>query len=170
MKFEVRYLTRTALLLALTMGIQLMSLPQPVTGPVVNLILYLSVLLVGMSSGLVIGAVTPWIALTVGILPPPLAPMIPFIIAGNMSLVIVFGLLRKFNVYVGIIAASVLKFLILASGVRFFIQVPPVVAKAMQIPQLITALVGGILAVILFRVLDKFSNEDSNSGKKLLNF
>lgn len=150
---KVRYLTRTALLLALTLVVQLIGLPQPLTGPLVNMFLLVAVFFVGMGGGSVIGLLTPIVAFSRGILPPPLAPMVPFIAVANISFVIVFGLLRKFNQYLGFVVAAVVKFLILAAGVNFFIHVPPKVANAMQMPQLINALIGGALALVIARLL-----------------
>lgn len=153
MNTQVRYLTRTALLLALTLVVQLIGFPQPVTGPLVNLCLFVAVFFVGIGGGSFIGLLTPLVAFSRGILPPPLAPMLPFIALGNIALVVVFGLLKKFNKYIAMIVAAVVKFLILAAGVNFFIKVPGPIAKAMQTPQLINAIIGGILAIIIVQLL-----------------
>ena len=88
----LRWLVRTALLFALTLVIQMLGLPQFFTGPLVNAFLLLAALLNGIWSGVIIGLFTPWIAFARGILAPPLGPMIPFIMAGNAILVIVFSL------------------------------------------------------------------------------
>lgn len=161
MNMNLRLLTRAALLLALTLVVQMMGFPQMVTGPLVNFFLFISVIFVGIGGGAAIGVLTPWIALSRGILPAPLAPMVPFIILGNFSLVVLFGLLRRFNKYLAMIVAAVVKFFILASGVRFFVQVPAPVAKAMQVPQLITAIAGGIFALIIAELLkDRLSSSN----------
>lgn len=158
--FNVKWLARTAILLALTLAFQMMGLPQPVTGPAVNAMLLLSGTYVGAFGGIVIGLLTPVIAFARGILPPPLAPMIPFIMLGNAALVILYLLLRNMlgKRYIGcgaaIICGAVVKFLILSSAVRFIVSVTPPVAKAMQIPQLFTAIVGGIVAVLIEKILD----------------
>lgn len=150
---NLRLVTRTGLLLALTLVVQMMGFPQPVTGPLVNFFLFIAVILVGIGGGTAIGVLTPWIALSRGILPPPLAPMVPFIILGNLSQVLLFGLLKKVNRYLAVLVAAGVKYLILVSGVRFFVQIPPMVAKAMQTPQLVTALVGGVFALIVAELL-----------------
>ncbi len=158
--FNVKWLARTAILLALTLAFQMMGLPQPVTGPAVNAMLLLSGTYVGAFGGIVIGLLTPVIAFARGILPPPLAPMIPFIMLGNAALVILYLFLRNMlgKKYIGcgaaIICGAVVKFLILSGAVRFIVSVPPPVAKAMQIPQLFTAIVGGIVAVLIEKILD----------------
>ncbi len=148
-----RWVTRTAILLALTLAFQLIGLPQPVTGPAVNAMLILSALLAGPSSGVVIGCLTPIIAWQRGILPAPLGPMIPFIALGNAVLVLLFALLKRRQPYLAIGVAAVAKYAVLATAVRLIVTVPPPVAAAMGIPQLITALAGGVIALLAYRVL-----------------
>ena len=82
---NVKWLARTAILLALTLAFQMIGLPQPVTGPAVNAMLLISGTYVGALGGIIIGLLTPLIAFARGILPPPLAPMIPFIMLGNAT-------------------------------------------------------------------------------------
>ncbi len=154
----LRWLVRTALLFALTLVIQMLGLPQFFTGPLVNAFLLLAALLNGIWSGVIIGLFTPWIAFARGILAPPLGPMIPFIMAGNAILVIVFSLVagKRENLrreITGIILGSFLKYLLLSQAVAWVVQVPPPVAKAMQTPQLFTALAGGAIALIVYRVI-----------------
>jgi len=93
--YEFKIFTRTAILLALTLAFQMLKLPQPMTGPAVNAMLFISTAAVGIWGGVIIGALTPWIAFINGILNPVLAPAIPFIMLGNAVLCIVFGLVKK---------------------------------------------------------------------------
>lgn len=144
---EARLLTRTAVFLALTLAIQSLRLGQAFTGPLVNAMLYLSVAFVGILSAVLIGAITPWVALAVGIL--KLAPLAPFIMVGNASLAIIFGTLQRRNKYLAVIAASVVKFVVLASAVKYIVSVPPKAAAAFGTPQLLTALGGGLVAIIV---------------------
>lgn len=156
MNKSVVFLTRTAVLLALTLAIQMVGMPQYATGPLVNTMLYIAATFVGIWGGVAIGVVTPAIAFWRGILPPPLGPMIPFIALGNAVLVIVFGLLERrgrLAAIAGIVAASVLKFLVLSSAVRFVVEVKPAIAKMMQTPQLFTALAGGAIAFVVSEAL-----------------
>ncbi|MGQ9473710.1 MAG: ECF transporter S component [Candidatus Caldatribacteriaceae bacterium] len=154
---RIRWITRTALLFALVLVVQMLGMPQLVTGPLVNMFLFLAGLLEGTGSGVIIGLFTPWVAFSRGILPPPLAPMIPFIMMGNALLVIVFGLfLRPRKHYfeiAGIISSALVKYFFLTWSVRFLVKVPGPIAQAMQIPQLFTALLGGGLAFLLERIL-----------------
>ncbi|AOQ22817.1 hypothetical protein MTAT_29020 [Moorella thermoacetica] len=150
---NTRFLTTTALLLALTVAVQIVGLPQPVTGPLVNAMLFLATLTVGMGGGVVIGALTPWIALIRGIVPPLVQPVTPFIMAANATLVIVFGLLARFNPWLGVIAAAVCKYGVFVLALKFILVLPPKLAQAFQIPQLFTALAGGVIAVIVHKAL-----------------
>jgi uncharacterized YccA/Bax inhibitor family protein len=158
-----KWIARTGLLMALTIVIQMFGFPPFITGPLVNMMLFISTYLLGGLGGALIGSLTPWIALLRGILLPPLAPMVPFIIAGNITLVVIYHLLQKKNKYLGIGLASLLKFTILTSGVRFLVNLPPKIAKVMQFPQLLTALAGGLLALTLIKILRGIIGEDSLS-------
>lgn len=153
---RLQWVTRTAILLALTLAFQMLGLPQPLTGPVVNAMLLLSAAFVGVSGGVLIGLLTPWVAFMRGQLPAPLGPMIPFIMVGNALLVIAFWGGRRllarskwWGSISGLLAGAVVKFLLLSTAVAYVVTVPPPVAQAMQLPQLITALVGGVIALLV---------------------
>jgi hypothetical protein len=157
----VRTLTRTAILLALTVAIQMFRLPQPVTGPLVNAMLVLTAVAAGIGGGIAVGLLTPWIAFANGILPAVLGPSIPFIMAGNATLVTVFGVAdrvaarmgrpthRRAAQVAGVLVGGFLKYLVISLAVRFFINVPGPVAVALQLPQLFTAWTGGAAALLV---------------------
>lgn len=154
-KTNIRWLTRSATLLAIALIFQMGGFPQFITGPFVNTVLFLAAIIVGWQGGVLIGILTPVIAAMRGILPPPLAPLIPFIALGNGVLVILFFWLKYKNKILGILIASVVKFSVLAIAVNLLVQVPPSVAQMMSVPQLITTLVGGIIALIVERFLNR---------------
>ncbi|GAB6139141.1 hypothetical protein JCM15060_23300 [Halanaerobaculum tunisiense] len=133
----------------------MIGLPIFITGPLVNMFLFLATSVVGVTSGVLVGGLTPWIALVRGILPAPLAPMTPYIIAGNISLVVVYYLAKRTNNYLAIAGAAGFKYLVLAYAVKSFVQVPDKIAKVMQIPQLLTSLAGGLLAIYLIKLIKK---------------
>lgn len=125
---------------------------QFVTGTIVNASLLISVMLFGFSGAVVLCFVPSIISIFVGLLPWVMAPMVPFIIMGNILLILVFDLLRKKNFFFGLIPAALLKFsfLFLVSNylIHFFIKpvVASKIAAMMSWPQLVTALMGGIIA------------------------
>ncbi len=98
---------------------------QLITGTVVNAILFLATATLGWASAIAIGALPSLIAAMAGTLPAPLIPMIPFIITGNIILVMTMkgteflsprkelGSLHSPSFFLGAISASVLKFLFL---------------------------------------------------------
>ncbi|AEE97758.1 ECF transporter S component [Mahella australiensis] len=155
---RIRWLTLTAVLLAITLAVQMIGLPQPITGPAVNAMLILSAAFAGPISGIIIGLLTPLIAFMRGILAAPLAPMIPFIMIGNGTLVLLFWLgcrliKNLMGSVAGIVTGSVIKFLILSAAVNLIVSVPEPVAQAMQLPQLFNALIGGVIALIVERAI-----------------
>lgn len=147
------WMARTALLLAFTIALQMVGLPQPVTGPAVNAMLLLASCLVSPAAGVVVGMFTPVIALYRGILPPPLAPMVPFISLGNVVFVMAFSWLHRRQKFAAVLLASTAKFLVLSAAVRTLVSVPEPIAYAMGVPQLVTALAGGTMAVIVLGCL-----------------
>lgn len=150
---KIKFITRTGILLAVALAVQMGGFPQPITGPLINTILYLAALLVGGWSGIIIGICTPVIAFMRGILPAPLGPMIPFIALGNGALVVVFSILKGKNKIFGIIIASLVKYLILFTAVSYIVDVPDKIAQIMSLPQLFTALSGGVIAILAYKAL-----------------
>ncbi len=140
---------------------------QPITGPIVNACLFIATAMLGAQAGIMLGLLPSLIALSVGTLPAPLAPMIPFIMASNAIMVVVFAWCQtsvrhmsdttKFGI--AVIIASVLKFLFLFSTsyiVIHLIAQKPIAQKAAQMmswPQLTTALLGGLIAFAVLKVL-----------------
>lgn len=148
---------------------------QPITGPIVNACLFIATAILGVQAGIMLGLLPSLVALSVGTLPTPLAPMVPFIMASNAIMVVAFakatewlqgrkplgGFQTSFHFFTGVVWASVLKFLFLFSTsyiVIHLITQKPIAQKAatmMSWPQLITALFGGLLAFSFLRVYKK---------------
>ena len=130
---------------------------QFISGTIVNCALFLAVCSIGIQAALLIGIIPSVIALATGLLPPILAPMIPFIILGNIILVVVMDKLRKMNYWLGAAAGAFLKFGLLngVSSIVFGLLMNRTLAAhvsyMMSWPQLVTALAGSIAAFgILF--------------------
>ncbi len=167
------------LLLSLTITIQLAGLPQPITGPVINAIFFICTFLLGLKSGLILAFVSPFSALIRGHLPPILFPLLPFIITGNAALVFVYHFIYNKLFYnkiagfisancAGILAASIVKFLIIASAVNWAIPllldkpVPKPFVLMFTFPQLLTAIAGGVLFLISIKFLTHNKNQKKN--------
>ena len=172
-KRKILWITHTAIFIALLIVLQAATAPlgNPIiTGSIVNLLLIISVMTCGLSSGLTVSVVSPVIAKFLGI--GPLWALIPFIAAGNMVLVLLWHFIgnrsiggKKYTAYiVALIVAAIVKFIVLYVGivqiaVPIFLGLPEpqaaIISNIFSIPQLITALVGGALAVVLFPRLKK---------------
>jgi uncharacterized membrane protein YuzA (DUF378 family) len=169
---RVLWITRTAIFVALLVVAQFATAPLGntlVTGSLVNLILIVSVMTNGLSAGLTVAILSPILAKLVGV--GPFWTIIPFIIIGNAALVLIWRLIgdaEKPNKYalwiISLIAAAVVKFAIIYLGVvklaiPIILGLPEkqalVLSAAFSFPQLITASVGGVIAIILLPVLKK---------------
>lgn len=171
MNKKIRWITETALMLALLVGLQALTKPagQLVTGSCVNLILAVATLLCGLSSGLVVALISPVLAFLLGIAPQILT--VPAIMAGNCAFVLVLHFVSRKTPLLGFVAAAVIKFGVLYGAVAGLIcglladsllqsgmlkapmlQALPVTFGVMQ---LFTALIGGGLALPVVAALRK---------------
>ena len=136
-------------------------LQQAIVGPAVNATLFISVVLLGSRNAMLIGILPSLVALSTGLLPPVLSPMIPFIMTSNVLLILVFDSLRKKNYWTGMVTASILKFVFLFGASSIVIDlllnkdIAPKVAMIMSYPQLFTALSGGLIAFLFLRAIKK---------------
>jgi hypothetical protein len=127
---------------------------QIITGSLVNATLFIATILFGIKGAILVGFLPSLISLSVGLLPLPLMPMTPFIIIGNAIMIITFNYLKERNYWLGIIVASSLKFIFLLSfSVIIFDlflseKIFTAIMTMMSWPQLLTALLGGLLAYI----------------------
>lgn len=170
-------ISRLIFIIALTLIFQMIGLPQPLTGPIINMMLILTTLVISPLAGCLLGLITPLVAALRGQLPPLLIPMVPFIVLSNASLIVAFYTLRRLlskwlndkNVllsipaWIGLIFGASVKFMMLYYVVRFFLpfylgkDIPSAVIAAMSLPQFITALVGGVFAFLIVRMLQSRS-------------
>lgn len=168
---QSKRITLAGLFLALAIVFQLLGRSFPdlsrwLVGPLINALLLLCSWYCGLRFGLLLSGLTPIMAWLVGQLNPALAPFIPFIVLGNMIFVLPGHLLRQTIVTrtLGIIIGSVLKYLFLANSVRYLLpalnlgipaKVQANMASAFGTVQLIAALVGGVMALIIHELLKK---------------
>lgn len=129
---------------------------QMVTGSLVNAGLLISSSLFGLPATIALSFAPSSIALLRGLLPVAFAPVIPFIIAGNILYVLIFHFFPQRKV-TGSVIGSFAKFIFLYSvGQLFFshIIVPNLLQKASLMVgwfQLITALIGAGIALMVIK-------------------
>ena len=177
MNKKIRWITETAVMLALLVSLQALTKPmgQLVTGSCVNAVLAISALVGGLSCGLTVALISPVLAFLLGIAPQILT--VPAIMVGNSVFVILLVLLADKsgkNIVKQITAwlsAAVAKFAALYAIVVWLIcgvlsknlmaaglmQAPMLKAlpTTFSWPQLITALIGGAVALLIVPVLRK---------------
>ncbi|MFW5770925.1 MAG: hypothetical protein ACOCX9_05780 [Spirochaetota bacterium] len=130
------------------------------TGPVVNGILLLTVVLIGTPEAILMGLIPGVVALSSGLLPVALAPVLPFIMLGNALFILVFHYFKKTHFMAGLVPAAIIKFVFLHSMTYYIIsglvseKIAENAAVMMSWPQLVTALIGGTLAWVVLKTLD----------------
>ena len=170
MSNKVVWVTRTGVLVALLVALQttaalLSGRNQLITGSIVNMVLIVSVVSSGLPTGLSVAALSPIMATLLGI--GPAWVLVPFIIAGNIILVLLWhfiGNTKKGNKYVvqivALIFASCAKFIviylfIIQIAIPYIPGIPMQAAVLFSYPQLATASIGGALAIIVLVPLKK---------------
>ena len=124
MNKKIRWITETAVMLALLITLQWMgslipekTTKQLVTGSLVNCVLAVTVLVAGRNSGIAVALISPIFATLFGIADVPTT--VPIIMLGNTAYVLLLNLFLSksmkpvWKMPVALIAASVVKFLIL---------------------------------------------------------
>jgi riboflavin transporter len=168
---RLQNLVRSSLLLAIVIVIQVIgknipAISQSFVGPAINAILIIAAVLCGTWWGAAVGSLTPILALLIGQLAAPMGPFVPFIMIGNIIYVVSYGIMKKYpkGNYAGIAIGSFLKYGFLSISASklaalFKLGIPDkVVSKlivAMGLPQLITALIGGFIALVFIEILKR---------------
>ena len=177
MSKKIRWITETALLLAMLVSLQAITKPfgQLVTGSCVNAVLAVATLVAGLSSGVTIALISPVLAFLLGIAPQILT--VPAIMVGNTVYVVLLNILADAdgkNLVRQIAAwliAAVAKFAslylivvkiicgVMASSLLAAGTLKEPMLKALPAtfswPQLFTALIGGAVALVISPILRK---------------
>ena len=171
------WITQTGIFLAILIVAQIVtkSIPIPppfhtvIPGTVNNMLFILAVMLCGISSAAVLAVVSPCLATLLGI--GPIWPFVPVIVAGNIVLVVLWYLIAlrheqpgKLRMGIALVSSAAVKFLVLFIGIinllaPLILGISVAQAKIAFIaffwPQLITAAVGGIIAILIYPQLKK---------------
>jgi hypothetical protein len=173
---NIQFLTRTGMLLALTVVVQLVGIYIPdairnwIVGPLVNACLLVATALAGVWSGLFISLAAPYTSMLLN--HASIASVLfffgPFIVVGNAALVLLFHLFRNKGRIAGVLTGAVVKFGILYGGIVGFYALLEATGWITKIkgnkglmlatfgyPQLLTALIGGVIAFAVIKLLDR---------------
>ena len=177
MNKKLRWITETAIMLALLVALQAVTKPlgQLVTGSCVNAILAVTVLVAGLYSGITVAVISPVLAFLLGIAPQILT--VPAIMVGNTVYVVLLYVIagrdsKKIvrSILAWVVAAAA-KFASLYAIVVWLIcgvfaesllaagTLKEPMLKALPAtfswPQLFTGLIGGAVALLIVPVLRK---------------
>lgn len=168
MKKKTLWLTETAVMLALLITLQWATKPlgQLVTGSCVNAVLAVSALFCGLSGGITVALLSPLFAYLWGIAPNLIA--VPVIMAGNSLFVLLLSILSGKQIWKSIvawIAAATAKFAVMYTlmvwvvcglAADFLLSQGILKAPMLKVlpatfswPQLVTALIGGGIALLI---------------------
>lgn len=163
----IQKITRTALLLAVTLLLQGLRLVIPVPpqislffiGSLVNACLVIAVLRTDLKAGSVIAVAAPVFAYLEGML--PLSFFIPVVAVGNLVYVVFIWALQQYGLRKLYIAAF-LKAIVLFGGFSLLfalVQVPPKITHmilfAMSWPQIVTGIIGLVVGYAVSQRLKK---------------
>ena len=165
MNKKTLWITETAVMIALLVALQWATKPlgQFVTGSCVNLVLGVSVLVGGLWCGLT----SPFFAFLLGI-GPAFLPIVPMVAVGNMVLVVILHLLASrdkiaIRSYLAVAVGAVTKFLALWLLIVKLVlptlglaeKQVAAISASFSWPQLVTAAIGGVLAVTIAPLIRK---------------
>ena len=177
MKKKLRWITETAVMLALLVSLQALTKPMGrlVTGSFVNTVLAVTVLVAGYSSGITVALISPVLAYLMNIAPQILT--VPAIMVGNVLFVVLLRLiagknsrkiLRQVLAWLAAAAAkfaamyAIVAWLICDVLAQVLIDAGLLKAPMLQLlpatfswPQLFTALIGGAVALLITPILRK---------------
>lgn len=166
---RTRIVARTAILLALTVVFQtagryltpfMGANSNFIVGPLVNACLIIATASVGLSGAAAIAVLSPFGAIMTGAAVP--LPFAPLIAVGNFLIVLGFYILMEKNRIGGLLLGAFMKFIFLYAAIIAFMRFVKVPAKQAALllfsfswPQLVTALLGGVVAFIVIQAVGK---------------
>ncbi|MCR5771860.1 MAG: ECF transporter S component [Butyrivibrio sp.] len=181
MKITTRQIAITGILLAICIVSQFFkNLSVFITGPIINACLIIAVLTAGLSCGIILSIITPVTAFIITGSPVMAAvpAMIPMVMLGNAVLVICVWLFynkflnninKNIRLCIGMIGGSIIKAVVMGLTISLWLlpsflpqpikeKMLPVLQAQFSTVQLITALIGSVLAFAVWIPLKKYLN------------
>lgn len=186
---KVIWVIQTVLLLVLAVLVQLLSryIPAVKLGPftlrelisdtLVSFILIISAFVPGLSSAVIAALASPVAAAVLGIMPGNLPQMVPALMAGNLVIVFIPWLCFRASHGLGSLSARILNIIGIAAGalLKAFVSwaatekiIVPVFKinkelkaelTAMPMPQFVTGVAGGIIALLVMPAIKAYSKK-----------
>lgn len=140
-----------------------------ITGPIINAILILVLLLCGLRSAILVACLPSLMALSGGLLPVVLAPAVPYIIISNIIFIFSIDWFYKRaksdfqgywqGVFIGAGLKFVWLFLSISLVAQFFIATPvmAIIRQMFSWSQFVTAVAGGVIAWLVLKFLKRLN-------------
>ena len=177
MKISTKKMAVTALMLALCIVSQLFkNVSVYITGPIINLILLVTLLYAGRGCAFILSVITPITAflITGSSIMAALPIVMVAVMAGNAIYVWTFDIMQKLwkRMFVSMVGASVVKAVLMGGSISLLIL--PLLGPTVGLPekairtaqmtfsltQLIAGLLGGVLLCLVWPVIKKYKNEE----------
>jgi hypothetical protein len=156
----IRLLAVTGLSLALLLAMQMLGLPNLVTGVAVNGIFIFVLFYAGLKAAIFLCVLSPIGGLVTGHLPPIMYPLVPVIVVGNLFFVVFFFRFLRFSRFFRTLLAATAKSLFIffaGSGVLSLLNLTDKV-KWLIVPilgiQFFTAFAGAMLGEKLYEAIE----------------
>ncbi len=150
---------RTGIFLAVLLAVQLVGLPNPVTGTVVNAIFVFVLLYNGLRHALILAFLSPLGGIVSGHLPAPMYPVLPVIVCGNFALIGLYFIFSGGSMPLRLVLPALAKGLIIGVAGYKIVQILDLMetAKWLLMPvlgiQFFTAVAGLFVGERLFQSL-----------------
>ncbi|NCB39686.1 MAG: hypothetical protein EOM80_13060 [Erysipelotrichia bacterium] len=157
-------ISQAGVFLAVLLAVQLIGLPNAITGVVVNGIFIFVLLQLGLRYAMMLALLSPIAGIISGHLPTPMYPLLPIIVCGNALLVLFYFLLRGYRDLLRIILPAFVKAVVIGGAGYIVIHILELTegAKWLALPvlglQFFTAAAGIVLGERLFSAFCKNSD------------
>lgn len=163
MRRELTAASQTGVFLAVLLAIQVLGLPNFITGTIVNSIFIFVLLHTGFRHALFLALLSPIGGVMSGHLPAPMYPILPVIICGNFLLVGVYKIFYQYNPFFRLVIPAACKGLLIFGAGYMIIQILSLGEKVkwLVIPvlgiQFFTAIAGLMLGEKFFQIFSRNS-------------
>ena len=103
-------------MLAVIMALQAINLPNLVTGVIVNAILVFVYIFSGIKSAVLICLLSPFCGFITGHVPVLMYPVVPMIVLGNCTLILLLSKLEKKSMFIKLFVPALIKAAIIGVG------------------------------------------------------
>ena len=122
-KNRIRNITLNGIMLAVIVALQVVNLPNLLTGVIVNSILVFVSIYIGLKSAFVLCLLSPFCGFITGHVPILMYPVLPMIALGNLLLVIVLSKLAKRSLILRLLIPACIKALVIGVGGMLLINI-----------------------------------------------